>query len=70
MLKSTYRKSEPEILRKRKYTNFWEEPFRRGFKIGFKNDGNFSNINDNLAETLDNQAPVKITKFWQYEATY
>ena len=73
MLKSTYTKSEPKILRKRKYTNFRKEPFRRDLKQVLKNDDNFSNFNDDFTNALDiyknNQASgnVKshINKLWK-----
>ena len=53
MLKSTYTKSEPKILRKRKYTNFRKEPFRRDLKQVLKKDDNLSDFNDDFTETLD-----------------
>ena len=59
MLKSTYTKLEPKILRKRSYKDFNKESFLRDLQHGLNNIGNFTEFNDEFKAILDHHAPIK-----------
>ena len=63
MLKSTYTKLEPKILRKRSYKDFNKESFLRDLQHGLNNIGNFTEFNDEFKAILDHHAPIKQSKF-------
>ena len=62
MLKSTYTKLEPKILRKRSYKDFNKESFLRDLQHGLNNIGNFAEFNDEFKAILDHHAPIKQSK--------
>jgi len=62
MLKSTYTKVEPVILRSRCYKNFSEDYFLNDLRLKLDNSGNFSKFNKGFKTVLDKHAPVKVTK--------
>ena len=59
MLKSTYTKLEPKILRKRSYKDFNKESFLRDEQHGLNNICNFAEFNDALKAILNHHATVK-----------
>ena len=59
ILKSTYTKLEPKILRNRSYKDFNKESFPRDFQHGLNNIGNFAEFNDEFKAILDHHAPIK-----------
>ena len=62
-IKSNCTKSELKGLRKRNYTNFRKESFRRHVNQVVKNDYNANNFNDNFIKAIDIHTPVKSTTF-------
>ena len=62
MLKSTYTKLEPKILRKRFYKDFNKESFLRDLKHVLNNIDNFAGFNDAFKTTLDHHATIKQTR--------
>ena len=62
MLKSTYTKLEPKILRKHSYKDFNEESFLWDLKHRFNNIGNFAELNDTFKAILDHHATIKQSK--------
>ena len=48
MLKSTYTRLEPKILRNRSYKDFYEECFLQDLQHGLSNNGNYSDSIMNL----------------------
>ena len=62
MLKSTYTKLEPKILRKHSYKDFNKESFLRDLEHGLNNIGNFAKFNDEFKAILDHHAPIKQSK--------
>ena len=62
MLKSTYTRSEPKILRNRSYKDFYEECFLQDLQHGLSNNGNYSDFNNEFKEILNHHAPIKQTK--------
>ena len=63
-LKSNCTKSELKSFRKRNYTNFRKELFRRHVKHVLKHDYNANNFNDNCIKAIDIHTSVKTTTFW------
>ena len=59
MLKSTYTKLEPKVLRNCSYKDFSKESFLQDFQHGLKNNGKFSDFNDEFKQILNHQAPIK-----------
>ena len=62
MLKSTYAKLEPNILRKRSYKDFNKESFLRDLQHELTNIGNFAEFNDAFKAILDHHAAIKQPK--------
>ena len=62
VLKSTYTKLEPTILRKRQYKNFSKDCFFKDLNFGLSNDGISSHFNNEFKEILDYHAAIKPTK--------
>ena len=62
MLKSTYTRLEPKILRNRSYKDFYEECFLQDLQHGLSNNGNYSDFNNEFKEILNHHAPIKQTK--------
>ena len=62
MLKSTYTKLEPKILRKRSYKDFNKESFLRDLQHGLNNIDNFAEFHDAFKAILDHHATIKQTK--------
>ena len=62
MLKSTYTKLEPKIVRNRSYKEINKESFLRDFQHGLNNIGNFAEFNDEFKAILDHHAPIKQSK--------
>ena len=62
MLKSTYTKLEPKILRKRSYKDFNKESFLRDLQHGLNNIGNFAEFNDAFKAILDYHATIRQSK--------
>ena len=62
MLKSTYTKLEPKILRKRSYKDFNKESFLRDSQNGLNNIDNFAEFNDAFKAILDHHATIQQTK--------
>ena len=62
MLKSTYTKLEPKILKNRSYKDFYEEYFLNDLQHGLSNNGNFNDFNNTFKEILNNHAPIKQAK--------
>ena len=62
MLKSTYKRLEPKILRNRSYKDFYEECFLQDLQHGLSNNGNYSDFNNEFKEVLNHHAPIKQTK--------
>ena len=62
MLKSTYTKLEPKILRKRSYKDFNKESFLRDLEHGLNNIGNFAIFNGEFKAILDHHASIKQSK--------
>ena len=62
MLKSTYTRLEPNILRNRSYKDFYEECFLQDLQHGLSNNGNCSDFNNEFKEILNHHAPIKQTK--------
>ena len=61
MLKSTYTKLEPVVLKSRSYKGFSEDYFLNDLRLNLKTDGNFSNLNRDFNTVLDQHAPAKVT---------
>ena len=62
MLKSTYTKLEPEILRKHSYKDFNKESFLRGLQHRLNNIDNLAEFNDTFEAMLDHYPTIKQTK--------
>ena len=62
MLKCTYTRSEPKILRNRSYKDFYEECFLQDLQHGLSNNGNYSDFNNEFKEILNHHAPIKQIK--------
>ena len=62
MLKSTYTKSEPKILRKSSYKDFNKESFLRDKQHGLNNICNFAEFNVAFKAILNHHATVKQSK--------
>ena len=62
MLKSTYTKLEPEILRKHSYKDFNKESFLRGLQHWLNNIDNLAEFNDTFEAMLDHHPTIKQTK--------
>ena len=60
MLKSTYTKMQPKVLTKRRFKNFSEQFFLQGLKQGLNNTSNFSDFNNEIKNTLNDHAPIKL----------
>ena len=61
MLKSTYTKLGPVVLKSRSYKGFSEDYFLNDLRLNLKSDGNFSNLNRDFNTVLDQHAPAKVT---------
>ena len=59
MLKSTYTKAEPKILRKRSFKYFSDESFLQDLNHGLNDDGNFSSFNNDFKQIVNYHAPIK-----------
>ena len=59
MLKSTYTKSEPTVLRKRQYKNCSKESILKDLKFALSNDVIFSHFNNEFKDVLDHHVPIK-----------
>ena len=63
MLKPTYTKLEPKLLRNRSYKDFTKEYFLQDLKHGLKNIGKFAEFNDEFKAILNHHhAPIKQSK--------
>ena len=62
MLKSTYAKWEPKILRNRSYKDFNKESFLQDLHHGLNNIGKFAEFNDEFKAILNHHAPIKQSK--------
>ena len=62
MLKSTYAKLEPKILRNRSYKDFNKESFLQDLQHGLNNIGKFAEFNDEFKAILNHHAPIKQSK--------
>ena len=62
MLKSTYPKLEPKMLRNRSYRDYNKESFLQDIQHGLNNIGNFAEFNDEFKAILDHLAPIKQSK--------
>ena len=62
MLKSTYTKLEPKMLRKRSYKDFNKESFLRDLQHGLNNIDNFTEFNDAFKVILDHHATIQQSK--------
>ena len=62
MLKSTYAKLEPKMLRKRSYKDFNKESFLRDLQHGLNNIDNFTEFNDAFKVILDHHAIIQQSK--------
>ena len=62
MLKSTYTKLEPKILRKGFYKDFNKESFLRDLQHGLDNNDNFAEFNDAFKAILDDHVTIKKSK--------
>ena len=62
MLKSTYAKTEIEILRNRSYKHFNKRSFLRNLQHGLNNNGRFTEFNDEFSAMLNHHAPIKHSK--------
>ena len=62
MLKSTYAKSEPKILRNFSYKDFTKEPFLQNVPHGLINVGKFAEFNDEFKAISNHHAPIKQSK--------
>ena len=62
MLKFTYAKSEPKILRNRSYKDFNKESFLQDLQHGLNNIGKFAEFNDEFKAILNHHAPIKQSK--------
>ena len=62
MLKSTYTKSEPTVVRKRQYKNCSKESFLKDLKFALSNDVIFSHFNNEFKDVLDHHVPIKQIK--------
>lgn len=62
-IKPNCTKSELKSLRKRNFTNFQKESFRRHVNHVVKNDYNANNFNDNFIKAIDIHTPVKAATF-------
>ena len=58
MLKSTYAKLEPKILRKRFYKDFNKESFLKDLQQGLNNNGKFTEFNDKFKAILNHHSPT------------
>ena len=59
MLKSTYAKLEPKILRSLSCKDFNKESFLQDLQHGLNNVGSFAEINDEFKTILNHYAPIK-----------
>ena len=59
MLKSTYVKLEPNILKNCSYKDFNEESFLQDLQHGLNNIGKFAEFNDEFKAILYHRAPIK-----------
>ena len=59
MLKSTYAKLEPKILRSLSCKDFNKESFPQDLQHGLNNVGSFAEINDEFKTILNHYAPIK-----------
>ena len=62
VLKSTYTKLEPKILRKRSYKDFNKESLIRDLQHGLNNIDDFAEFNDAFKTILDNHVTIKQSK--------
>ena len=62
MLRSSYPKVEPKVLRKWHYKSFFKKSFLKDLKLGFSNDYIFNHFINEFKEILDHQVPIKQTK--------
>ena len=62
MLKSTYVKLEPNILRNRSYKNVKKESFLQDLQLRLNNIGKFAEFNDEFKAILNHHAPIKQSK--------
>ena len=62
MLKSTYPKLEPKMLRNRSYRDYSKESFFQDIQHGFNNIGNFAEFDDEFKVILDHHTPIKQSK--------
>ena len=62
MLKSTYPKLEPKMLRNRSYRDYNKESFLQDIQHGLNSIGNFAEFNDEFKAILDHHTPIKQSK--------
>ena len=62
MLKFTYAKLEPKILRSRFCKDFNKEFFLHDLQHGLNNNGQFAEFNDELKAILNYDTPIKESK--------
>ena len=59
MLKSTYAKVEPKILRNRSYKDFSKESLPQDLQHGLNDTGKFAEFNDEFKAILNHNTPIK-----------
>ena len=59
ILKSTYTKLEPKILRNHSDKDFNKESFLQDLQHGLKNNGKFGDFNDEFKHISNLHAPIK-----------
>ena len=62
VLKSTYTKLEPKILRNLSYKDFNKESFLQNLQHGLNNNGKFGDFNYEFKQALYHDTPIKQSK--------